>query len=129
MPKQKETEVGPLSQAAVASFVLGVLQTTITGAYFVFLMFLVKTFQDVPGFSIQQPTSGTLNPESFPLLVLANIWGIVGLATGFIAVRSTREGKSGDALGLIGILLSVLCLGATFVPVVAQAFGFSLTWF
>lgn len=111
MSRDTET-VGPLSQAAVASFVFGVVQATITMGYTFIMVALSRLASALPT-SVTDSASSGANPNGFLVLLLLNVWGIFAVLTGIGAVIATNRGKSGDALGTIGLLLGLACMGVT----------------
>jgi hypothetical protein len=111
MSRDIET-VGPLSQAAVASFVFGVIQATITMGYTFIMVALSRLASALPP-SVTDSTSIGSNPNALLVFLLLNVWGIFAVLTGIGAIIATHRGKSGDALGTIGLLLGIGCMIVT----------------
>jgi hypothetical protein len=108
---------GPLSQAAVASFVFGVIQTSLTVAYYLIVMTISSGLSNA-GFALPQSLPGrTETTESAILLTcLVNVWGFLGLMTGLIGLVSLKDGKSGGWLATWGTLMGFTCLLVGFWP-------------
>jgi hypothetical protein len=114
---QKELQPAEsLSQLAVASFVFGVIQATITGIL-LFVATMVSSALSNYGLDTIRPTVvSSSNTELLPLL-LGNIWGLFGILTGVVGLFSVRAGKTGAGLAFIGLFFSTICLMLTIVPV------------
>jgi len=112
--------VGPLSQAAVASFVFGVIQATITMGYTFVMVALSRLASSLPSSVTDSASSGSTS-NGFLVFMLLNVWGIFAVVTGVAAVIATHRGKSGDALGTIGLLLGIGCM---IVTIALSAKGF-----
>lgn len=105
-----------LSQPAVATFVFGALQITISA---VILGFMWYTSQLANAIATVFPTEAEANPDpsmGLGFIAIIHFWGILSLITGGFAIISIgQKGHTGVALTVVGMLFSLISIVAFFV--------------
>lgn len=124
----KTSSVLPMSQAAIAAFIFGTLQTVMTIMHIAVRSNLMDIAGNMSGRhlgsgSVILTIPATVDSNMLLMLTCANAIGIAGIMTGLVGTRATSRKKDkydGLGLAMYGLFLSLICVFIGLTPAVLQ---------